>query len=192
MIHLVSTRNTGCREGLLAPNFDQVRHMFKSLRSTLILPWLLIAIVCCALAFQLRGLFDLGIGGEIGKVDQSVKLSAEQIKQQLDLYLTGFSEASSTFANSDRQHELLLRLIRLKQKFTVFQFFPIPQLDKTLITSTIGVLTLIGIMTRPFRWNEAVIAMAGAGVLLVLGLISPSDAFFTLGRDWNIFLFFLV
>jgi arsenical pump membrane protein len=85
---------------------------------------------------------------------------------------------------------LTLRLIRLKQKFTVFQFFPIPQLDKTLITSTIGVLTLIGIMTRPFRWNEAVIAMAGAGVLLVLGLISPSDAFFTLGRDWNIFLFF--
>jgi hypothetical protein len=82
--------------------------MFKSLRSTLILPWLLIAIVCCALAFQLRGLFDLGIGGEIGKVDQSVKLSAEQIKQQLDLYLTGFSEAPSTFANSDRQHELLL------------------------------------------------------------------------------------
>jgi arsenical pump membrane protein len=50
---------------------------------------------------------------------------------------------------------------------------------------------LIGIMIRPFRWNEAVIAMAGAGLLLLLGLISPIDAFFTLYRDWNTFLFFL-
>jgi arsenical pump membrane protein len=46
-------------------------------------------------------------------------------------------------------------------------------------------------MARPFRWNEAHIAMAGAGVLLLLGLISPADACFTLIRDWNTFLFFL-
>ena len=46
-------------------------------------------------------------------------------------------------------------------------------------------------MTRPFRWNEAGIAMAGAAVLLLLGLISPTDAFFTLLGDWNTFLFFL-
>jgi arsenical pump membrane protein len=46
-------------------------------------------------------------------------------------------------------------------------------------------------MTRPFRWNEAVIAMAGAALLLLLGLISPADAFYTLARDWNTFLFFL-
>src|SRR6478752_6395207 len=46
-------------------------------------------------------------------------------------------------------------------------------------------------MTRPFRWNEAVIAMAGAGVLLILGLITPADACFTLARDWNTFSFFL-
>ncbi|MGA8658651.1 MAG: SLC13 family permease [Chthoniobacterales bacterium] len=73
----------------------------------------------------------------------------------------------------------------------MFQFFPIPELTKTLLTSLIGILTLIGIMTRPFRWNEAAIAMVGAGVLLLLGLISPVDAFSTLVRDWNIFLFFL-
>jgi arsenical pump membrane protein len=73
----------------------------------------------------------------------------------------------------------------------LFQFFTVPELTKTLIASLVGVLTLIGIMTRPFRWNEAVIAMAGAGLLLVLGLISPVDAFFTLYRDWNTFLFFL-
>jgi arsenical pump membrane protein len=73
----------------------------------------------------------------------------------------------------------------------LFQFFPIPELTKTLLASLVGVLTLVGIMTRPFRWNEAVIAMAGAGLLLVLGLIGPTDALFILVRDWNTFLFFL-
>jgi arsenical pump membrane protein len=52
-------------------------------------------------------------------------------------------------------------------------------------------MTLIGIMTRPFRWNEAAIAVTGAGILLILGLISPADACYTLVRDWNTFLFFL-
>jgi len=73
----------------------------------------------------------------------------------------------------------------------VFQFFPVPELTRTLLASLVGLLTLVGIMTRPFRWNEAVIAMAGAGLLLLLGLISPADAFYTLARDWNTFLFFL-
>jgi hypothetical protein len=78
-----------------------------------------------------------------------------------------------------------------KDCLILFQYFPVPELTKTLLASLVGVLTLLGIMTRPFRWNEAVIAMAGAGVLLVLGLISPADALFTLVRDWNTFLFFL-
>ncbi len=73
----------------------------------------------------------------------------------------------------------------------MFQFISVPELTKTLIASFVGVLTLIGIMTRPFRWNEAIVAMAGAGLLLLLGLISPADAFSTLCRDWNTFLFFL-
>lgn len=73
----------------------------------------------------------------------------------------------------------------------MFQFISVPELTKTLIASFVGVLTLIGIMTRPFRWNEAMIAMGGAGLLLLLGLISPVDAFSTLCRDWNTFLFFL-
>jgi len=72
----------------------------------------------------------------------------------------------------------------------VFQYFPIPEFWKTLLASLVGVLTLVGIMTRPFRWNEAAIAMTGAVILLLLGLISFSDAFFTLIRDWNTFLFF--
>jgi signal transduction histidine kinase len=84
--------------------------MFRSLRSTLILPWLFVAVVCCALTFQLRGLFELGIGGEIGKVKDSVKDSAGQIKQELSLYSNGFSEAPANFDDSDRQRELLLLL----------------------------------------------------------------------------------
>jgi arsenical pump membrane protein len=59
----------------------------------------------------------------------------------------------------------------------VFQIFSDTRIWKTLLASLVGVLTLVGIMTRPFRWNEAVIAMAGAAVLLLLGLISPADAF---------------
>jgi arsenical pump membrane protein len=73
----------------------------------------------------------------------------------------------------------------------VFNYFQIPEFWKTVLAACVGVLTLIGIMTRPFRWNEALIAMGGAVVLLVLGLISPVDAFSTLIRDWNMFLFFL-
>jgi arsenical pump membrane protein len=69
--------------------------------------------------------------------------------------------------------------------------FPVPEIWKTALTSLIGLATLIGIMTRPFRWNEAIIAMVGAAVLLLLGLLSPVDAFLTLIRDWNTFLFFL-
>jgi arsenical pump membrane protein len=73
----------------------------------------------------------------------------------------------------------------------VLQFFSIPEFTKTLLACLVGVLTLIGIMTRPFRWNEAVIAMGGACTLLLLGLISPADALSTLFREWNAFFFFL-
>ena len=67
--------------------------MFRSLRSTLIFPWLFVAFVCCALTFQLHGLLQLGIGGEIGKVKDAVQDSAERIKQEFNLYLSGFSAA---------------------------------------------------------------------------------------------------
>ena len=73
----------------------------------------------------------------------------------------------------------------------MFFFFSVPEIWKTGLTCLIGLATLIGIMTRPFRWNEAVIAMVGAAVLLLLGLIAPADTFLTLIRDWNTFLFFL-
>jgi len=73
----------------------------------------------------------------------------------------------------------------------MFWFLPLPEFWRTILSSLVALLTLAGIMTRPFRWNEARIAMSGAGFLLLLGLISPTDALFTLLRDWNTFLFFL-
>ncbi|GAC1467333.1 MAG: arsenic transporter [Ktedonobacteraceae bacterium] len=69
--------------------------------------------------------------------------------------------------------------------------FHLSTLARTVLIALIAVLTLLGIMIRPFKSNEATVALTGAGLLLVLGLISPVDAAFTLLRDWNTFLFFL-
>jgi arsenical pump membrane protein len=55
----------------------------------------------------------------------------------------------------------------------------------------ITLFTLVGIMVRPFRLDEAKIALAGAILLLIVGLISPLDAVRVLLSDWNIFFFFL-
>src|SRR5579863_6451091 len=73
----------------------------------------------------------------------------------------------------------------------MLQFFHLPTLTTTLLTVFIAIVTLLGIMIRPFRWNEALFALTGAALLLIIGLISPVNAFFTLYKDWNIFFFFL-
>lgn len=73
----------------------------------------------------------------------------------------------------------------------MFLFFHLPTLTRTLLTALIALLTLIGIMVRPFKWNEALIALAGAALLLLLGLIPLLEALNTLVSDWNTFLFFL-
>lgn len=70
-------------------------------------------------------------------------------------------------------------------------FFHVPMLVKIVLISVIAIAALLGIMLRPFKLNEATFALIGAGLLLVLGLISPASAFSTLFRDWNAFLFFL-
>ncbi len=74
---------------------------------------------------------------------------------------------------------------------TMLQFFHLPTLTTTLLISLIALLTLIGIMVRPFKLNEAMIALAGAALLLSIGLITPLDALTTLASDWNTFFFFL-
>lgn len=73
----------------------------------------------------------------------------------------------------------------------MFLFLQIPAFTKTVLISLIVLLTLLGIMIRPYKISEAIIALAGAGLLLVLGLLSPVVAIATLLRDWNTFFFFL-
>ncbi len=74
---------------------------------------------------------------------------------------------------------------------SMFLLFPLPILTRTILVSIIALFTLGGIMIRPFKLDEARIALAGAALLLLLGLIPPLDALVTLLSDWNIFLFFL-
>jgi len=74
---------------------------------------------------------------------------------------------------------------------TMLLFVHIPTLTRTILIVLITTVTLIGIMVRPWKLNEAVTTMTGASLLLILGLISPYDAFSTLVHDWNAFFFFL-
>src|SRR3989475_10566948 len=73
----------------------------------------------------------------------------------------------------------------------MFLFFHIPALTRTGLISLITLLTLLGIMLRPRKVSEAITALTGAGLILLLGLLSPGEALTTLLRDWNIFFFFL-
>jgi arsenical pump membrane protein len=73
----------------------------------------------------------------------------------------------------------------------MFLFVHIPALAKTIIILVIAVATLLGIMIRPFKLNEATFALAGAILILLLGLLTPQRAAITLFQDWNTFLFFL-
>jgi arsenical pump membrane protein len=70
-------------------------------------------------------------------------------------------------------------------------FFSVPSGIKTLLIVLITGLVLLGVMLRPWKLNEAVIALSGAGLLLLLGLITPQAALLTLVQDWNTFFFFL-
>ncbi len=69
--------------------------------------------------------------------------------------------------------------------------FHIPALTRTLLIISITLFTLLGIMLRPWKLNEALFALVGAALLLVLGLITPGSAITTLSSQWNTFFFFL-
>ncbi len=73
----------------------------------------------------------------------------------------------------------------------MFLFLQISMFTKDVLIVIIAILTLLGIMFRPFKLNEATFALSGAALLLILGLITPVRAFTTLFQDWNTFLFFL-
>lgn len=73
----------------------------------------------------------------------------------------------------------------------MFLFLQIPALAQTALISLIALLTLLGIMIRPYKISEAIIALLGAGLLLVLGLLSPRVALDTMLGECNTFFFIL-
>jgi arsenical pump membrane protein len=70
-------------------------------------------------------------------------------------------------------------------------FFACPTWVKTALIVLITGLVLLGVMLRPWKTNEALMALAGAGLLLLLGLLTPLAALSRLLQDWNTFFFFL-
>ena len=54
--------------------------------------------------------------------------------------------------------------------------------------SVVGVATA-GVILRPFSWPEYLWAVAGAGLLVLLGLLSPADAGAGVGKGTNVYLF---
>jgi arsenical pump membrane protein len=59
------------------------------------------------------------------------------------------------------------------------------------LAAVIFAITLIAIVTRPWRLGESWSAAAGAILMLVTGAISPASAVAAVGSEWNLFLFFL-
>ena len=54
---------------------------------------------------------------------------------------------------------------------------------------SIAGLATAGVITRPFAWPEFVWAVAGAGLLLVLGLLSPAEAWSGVAKGSDVYLF---
>jgi arsenical pump membrane protein len=58
-------------------------------------------------------------------------------------------------------------------------------------TWTVCAAAIGGVVARPFRWPEAVWAVAGALVLLAGGLIAPGMAWLAVGRGLDVYLFLI-
>ncbi|HEY6959230.1 MAG TPA: SLC13 family permease [Candidatus Limnocylindria bacterium] len=52
-------------------------------------------------------------------------------------------------------------------------------------------LTLAGVVTRPRGVREWVVAITGAALVILLGVVPPADALAAIVAQWNVFLFFL-
>ena len=59
------------------------------------------------------------------------------------------------------------------------------------LTWGIAGLATAGVIVRPFRWPEAVWALAGALVLVLLGLVRPLDAWAGIVKGLDVYLFLL-
>ncbi len=69
--------------------------------------------------------------------------------------------------------------------------YGLPHLAAAVLAGIIFAATLLLIMLRPRKLNEALAALGGGFAMLLAGIVSPLQAAQTLLGDWNIFLFFL-
>ena len=64
-------------------------------------------------------------------------------------------------------------------------------MTESAITWSIAGLTAIGVVTRPFRWPEAVWAVFGAALLLAFQLIGPTDVWAGVSKGFDVYLFLI-
>jgi arsenical pump membrane protein len=58
-----------------------------------------------------------------------------------------------------------------------------------IVTWCISAIAMAGVIVRPFRWPEAVWAVAGAGTLVLLGLVTPEMALEGIAKGTDVYLF---
>jgi arsenical pump membrane protein len=64
-------------------------------------------------------------------------------------------------------------------------------MTEAAITWSIAGLTALGVVTRPFRWPEAIWAVLGAALLLAFRLIGPTDVWAGVSKGFDVYLFLI-
>ncbi|MBB5577652.1 MULTISPECIES: arsenic transporter [Rhizobium] len=64
-------------------------------------------------------------------------------------------------------------------------------MNTPLYTSAIAAATAAGVVTRPFRLPEAVWAVAGATLILILGIIPPDEVWSGITKGFDVYLFLI-
>ncbi|PYL21334.1 MAG: hypothetical protein DMF44_13360, partial [Verrucomicrobia bacterium] len=84
--------------------------MKVSLRTPLIFLWLLIVVICIALAFLLTSIFRLGVGAQVDRVRIQVENAAVLTAQRFEAYQKSFAQPPGSFATDEHRRELMLIL----------------------------------------------------------------------------------
>lgn len=77
-----------------------------SLRSALVSLWLLILVVCVALAFLMGGLFEFGVGGEVKRVQRAVDGACEAIERHFVDFEAKYPAAGDEVSERERRSVL--------------------------------------------------------------------------------------
>src|SRR5438094_1881632 len=84
--------------------------MKLSLRTPLMFLWLLIVVICVALAFLLMSIFRLGVGAQVDRARTQVENAAALTAQRFEAYQKSFTQPPGSFATDERRRELMLIL----------------------------------------------------------------------------------